>query len=77
MQITPHNTGKVKIGSCYQPPINVSMSGDMERLQSALLGHRGPRVDIDMRQVWQGIGWAVSFCLALVTFAIFIQPVQP
>lgn len=77
MQITPHNTGKVKIGSCYQPHLNVSMSDDMERLQSALLGHRGPRVGVDMRRALQCISWAVSFCIVLVILAIFIPPVQP
>jgi hypothetical protein len=71
---TPHNTGKVKIGSCYQPPVNVTMSGDMERLQSALLGRRGPRIDIDVNQILHIASWAASACIAAATLLIYIQP---
>jgi len=34
---TPYNTGKVLIGSQYQPPKRVNLSATEERLQSALL----------------------------------------
>lgn len=47
---TPHNTGKVKIGNCYQPSVHMSMSVDMERLQSALLCKRDPRIGIKLVQ---------------------------
>lgn len=36
---TPYNTGKVLIGSRYEPPRQYEMSRDAERLQSVLLGH--------------------------------------
>lgn len=71
---TPYNTGKVTIGSRYQPPVNVSVSGDMEHLQSALLGHRGPRIDANAKSdadtltVWQAR--AISVCLAAVILII-------
>ena len=32
-----YNTGKVSIGSRYEPPLRVDMSRDMERLQTGLL----------------------------------------
>jgi hypothetical protein len=34
---TPYNTGKVKIGSNYQPPKYVEQDSDMLRLQSYLI----------------------------------------
>jgi hypothetical protein len=37
---TPYNTGKVLIGSQYQPPRRVNLSATEERLQSALLGDK-------------------------------------
>jgi len=37
---TPYNTGKVLIGSQYQPPRRVNLSATEERLQQALLGDR-------------------------------------
>jgi len=36
----PYNTGKVLIGSQYQPPRRVNLSATEERLQSALLGDK-------------------------------------
>jgi len=36
----PYNTGKVKIGLAYQPPVNQDYSVHAERLQSALLDKR-------------------------------------
>ena len=37
---TPYNTGKVLIGSQYQPPRRVNLSATEELLQSALLGDK-------------------------------------
>lgn len=39
---TPYNTGKVLIGSRYEPPRRMEYSADAELLQSALL-NLGPR----------------------------------
>lgn len=38
----PYDTGKVKIGCMYQPKQVWTPSGDMERLQTALLNLSGP-----------------------------------
>lgn len=41
----PYNTGKVLIGSRYEPPReNLVASVDAERLQAALLGERSPSI---------------------------------
>jgi len=41
----PYNTGKVLIGSRYEPPReNLVASVDAERLQAALLGERSPTI---------------------------------
>lgn len=37
MKSVPYDTGKVKIGVRYQPPINYPTSRDMEALQRGLL----------------------------------------
>jgi hypothetical protein len=42
MSNVPYNTGKVRIGSRYEPPKRpVYLSNDEERLQKALLGVKG------------------------------------
>lgn len=38
----PYDTGKVKIGLLYQPPMRDYLTPDAERLQEALLAHRYP-----------------------------------
>jgi hypothetical protein len=73
-RITPYDTGKVKIGCHYQPKRRIDMSGDMERLQSALLGQRGPRLDIDIRQILERTSWAASAFIAFITILIIIKP---
>ncbi len=73
-RVTPYDTGKVKIGCHYEPPRFNAMSGDMERLQSALLGHRGPRLDIDVRQVLEIASYAVSGVLACIVLLISYAP---
>jgi len=35
---TPYNTGKIKIGSNYNPDLRPAIDGDMEYLQTALIG---------------------------------------
>ncbi len=74
MQQPPYDTGRVKIGSCYEPPRRVEMSGDMERLQSALLGHRGPRVDIDFVVILERLAITASMAMATVLLLLFINP---
>ena len=37
MKSVPYDTGKVKIGVRYQPPVNYPTSRDMEALQRGLL----------------------------------------
>ena len=74
MKTTPYDTGKVKIGCHYEPPRFNAMSSDMERLQSALLGHRGPRLDIDVRQVLEIASYAVSGVVACITLLILYAP---
>ncbi|MFY9184416.1 MAG: hypothetical protein WBJ45_08185 [Limnohabitans sp.] len=73
-RVTPYDTGKVKIGCHYQPKRRIDMSGDMERLQSSLLGQRGPRLDIDMRLILERAGYAASACIAFITLLIIIKP---
>lgn len=36
--ITPYDTGKVKIGSNYQPDLRPAIDPDMELLQTAFIG---------------------------------------
>jgi hypothetical protein len=36
----PYNTGKVQIGSRYEPPRKHMISRDAELIQAALLGHK-------------------------------------
>lgn len=38
--VVPYNTGKVLIGSRYEPPRKYQMSRDAEIIQAAFLGHR-------------------------------------
>ena len=38
----PYDTGKVKIGLLYQPPMRDYLTHDAELLQEALLAHRYP-----------------------------------
>jgi hypothetical protein len=39
-KVVPFNTGKVSIGSRYEPPKNYTVSRDMENLQRGLLESR-------------------------------------
>lgn len=73
-RVIPYDTGKVKIGAHYEPQRCIEMSSDMERLQSALLGYRGPRLDIDMRQILHIASYAVSGVIAAITLLIFYPP---
>ena len=73
-RVTPYDTGKVKIGCHYQPQPRIDMSADMERLQSGLLRYRGPRIDIDMRQILERTSYAASACIAFITLLILIKP---
>lgn len=56
----PYDTGKVKIGSMYQPKQVWAPSADMERLQTALLNLSGPsyldRCKARVLRLLRGIG---------------------
>lgn len=43
MKIPPYDTGKVKIGCRYDPPIRCHMSRDAELIQAAFLRGRRPK----------------------------------
>lgn len=73
-RVTPYDTGKVKIGCHYQPRPRIDMSGDMEQLQSALLRYRGPRIDIDVRQILERTSWAASALIAFITLLVIFKP---
>ena len=73
-RVTPYDTGKVKIGCHYQPQTRIDMSADMERLQSGLLRYRGPRIDIDMRQILERASYGVSAFIGLITLLIIFKP---
>ena len=57
-QIIPYNTGKVLIGSQYQPLKRVNLSATEERLQSALLG--------DKRSIGERTEWLFLRCLYVI-----------
>lgn len=59
---TPYNTGKVLIGSRYEPPNRVEFSRDAERLQSALLGIKEPTMQ---PAVWRVLVWGGAVALAV------------
>lgn len=40
-RIPPFNTGKLRIGSNYQPPLRSDFTLEERVMQNALLGHRG------------------------------------
>lgn len=61
----PYNTGKVLIGSRYEPPQRIEFSRDAEHLQAALLGIKEPRITLIVARalVWGSIFVAVVFLL--------------
>lgn len=61
----PYNTGKVLIGSRYEPPSRIEFSRDAEHLQAALLGIKEPRITpiVARALVWGSIFVAVVFLL--------------
>jgi hypothetical protein len=48
----PYDTGKVKIGLLYQPPLRDYLTHDAEMLQEALLAHRYP---LAAKSMWDHI----------------------
>lgn len=54
MKTPPYDTGKVKIGEHYQPPLRNMMSRDAERLQTALLETPQRYIDADRAQ-WAAV----------------------
>jgi hypothetical protein len=59
------NTGRVQIGSAYQPKPNTSMDKDALRLQRALLGERN-KIDADGLAIVAGV--AIFLAVVLVPF---------
>lgn len=74
MRQVPYDTGRIKIGCHYEPQQRIDVSADMERLQSALLVHRGPRIDIDVRQILERASYGVSAFIGLITLLIIFKP---
>lgn len=64
---TPYNTGKVLIGSRYEPPRQYQMSRDAERLQSVLLGHRRRRLHF-----FDVLGYCILAVAAMIGLAIVL-----
>lgn len=64
-KVPPYNTGKVLIGSRYEPPSRIEFSRDAEHLQAALLGIKEPRLSpLTVRAlVWGGVAVAIVFLL--------------
>ena len=62
-RLVPYNTGKVLIGSRYEPPRKYTMSRDAEIIQAAFLGRR--RGIINKPNVMTAAVWAI-FVLAMV-----------
>lgn len=64
----PFNTGKVKIGLLYTPPMNSVISTDETAIQSALL-HRSATHGSSTLAYWL-YGFALSvFSVSLISFA--------
>lgn len=72
---TPYDTGKIKIGSCYEPLRRVDMSIDMAYLQAALL-HKPtqlPRIDFALL----GLACAVALAGIMVSTMLVAQSLGP
>lgn len=63
---TPYDTGKVKIGSNYNPDLRPEIDSDMELLQTAFIG--------DIRAIKrERAAWAVYIgAVVLVMFGLFL-----
>ena len=66
-RIPPYNTGKVLIGSRYEPPRRVEYSADAELLQAALIGVEMP---LEARVARSAIRYGVWLLLAFVFAAM-------
>ena len=61
MKPTPYTTKTgIRIGCNYQPPQNWVPSGDMERLQSSLLGSE---YRTTAERFWDAVLWTVSVAM--------------
>ncbi len=72
---TPYDTGKIKIGSCYEPQRRVDMSIDMAHLQAALLHKptRMPSIDFAL----MGLACAVALAGIMVSTMVVAQALGP
>ena len=62
---TPYDTGKVKIGSNYNPDLRPAIDGDMEYLQTALIG--------DVKKIKaERITWAIYWVVVAVATACMV-----
>lgn len=69
--VVPYNTGKVKIGCNYRPPVRVPRYVDDDRLQSALLGTPASMEDRAARFLVRGLPWVV-LVLVLAAMAFLV-----
>ena len=67
MKHTPYNTGKVLIGSRYEPPINREITPEEFTMQSVLLGDRPVMTQLAC-EFGLYIGVLVLFVAGLVIF---------
>jgi hypothetical protein len=67
-KIPPYNTGKLRIGSMYEPPRYNNMTEDESRLQNALLG-MPDTTDIQREKAAWGVILFVAIILLLVIYA--------
>ena len=67
MKHTPYNTGKVLIGSRYEPPINREITPEEFTMQSVLLGDRPVMTQLACEFGWY-IGALTLFVAGLVIF---------
>lgn len=65
-----YNTGKVKIGSAYEPPVRTQFTQDEERLQSALLSYPDLSSHIALKAY---LGLILFVCL-LVGVMLYANP---
>ena len=68
-KIPPYNTGKLRIGSMYEPPRRSTMSDDESHLQNVLLG-----VYDNSEQRREKLAWGVIFFLAIILLLVIYAP---
>lgn len=67
-QATPYNTGKVRIGLAYEPPVRQVLSDDEHRIQDALLGLHDNTQDKRLKR-YVGLALFVFLTALVVAYA--------